>query len=142
VTFEPGQRVRIPHRSDLPGHVRVEMAVPVGDGWQLFVERAPSVFAKVELDAGKSACCEVLREDGAGDSCALLAGLWAASMCSGIWREVGSAGVLAAQAVRAPDERSVRGDVTATSAAAAPPAVRGTTRYRPSDRLLAFLESL
>lgn len=35
MTFEPGQRVRIPHRSDLPGHVKIEMANPLGDGWTL-----------------------------------------------------------------------------------------------------------
>jgi hypothetical protein len=32
VTFEPGKRVRIPHRPDLAGHVRIEMATQVDDG--------------------------------------------------------------------------------------------------------------
>ena len=80
MTFEPGQRVRIPHRPDLPGHVRVEDATPVGDGWRLFVEQAAGVFAKVELTAAQAATCEVLTEDGAGDCKALLAGLWTAWM--------------------------------------------------------------
>jgi superfamily II DNA or RNA helicase len=80
VTLEPGQRVRIPHRHDLPGHVLIEMANPVGDGWLLFVEQAPGAFAKVELTAAQAQACEVLSEDGAGDSAALLAGLWTAWM--------------------------------------------------------------
>jgi len=80
VILEPGQRVRIPHRADLPGHVKIEMANPIGDGWTLFVEQAPGTFAKVELTAAQAAACEVLTEDGAGDSAALLAGLWTAWM--------------------------------------------------------------
>ncbi len=85
MTFERGQRVRIPHRPDLPGHVLVEMANQVGDGWLLFVEQATGTFAKVELTAAQTQACEVLTEDGAGDSAALLAGLWTAWM-----RAVGS----------------------------------------------------
>lgn len=50
--------------------------MPVADGWQLFVEQADGVFAKVELTTAQAAACEVLTEDGAGDSKALLAGLW------------------------------------------------------------------
>jgi len=80
VTLERGQRVRIPHRPDLPGHVLVEMANQVGDGWLLFVEQATGTFAKVELTASQAQACEVLTEDGAGDSSALLAGLWTAWM--------------------------------------------------------------
>jgi superfamily II DNA or RNA helicase len=82
VTFEPGQRVRVPHRPDLPGHVLIEMANPVGAGWVLFVEQAGGTFAKVELTAAQAQACEVLTEDGAGDSAALLAGLWTAWMRS------------------------------------------------------------
>ena len=48
------------------------MATAVGDGWVLFVEQAPGSFAKVDLTAAQAAVCEVLIEDGAGDSAALL----------------------------------------------------------------------
>jgi hypothetical protein len=78
--FEPGQRVRVPHRPDLSGHVRIEMAMPEGDGWQLYVEQAVGSFVKVGLTAEQAIACEVLTEDGAGDSAALLAGLWTAWM--------------------------------------------------------------
>jgi superfamily II DNA or RNA helicase len=70
----------MPHRPDLPGHVRIEMATAVGDGWVLFVEQSAGSFAKVDLTAAQAAACEVLTEDGAGDSAALLAGLWTAWM--------------------------------------------------------------
>jgi hypothetical protein len=81
VLFEPGQRVRIPKRPDLPGHVRVEVAMPAGDGWQLFVEVSPpGTFAKIDLTDAEAAACEIIVEDGAGDSQALLAGLWTAWM--------------------------------------------------------------
>lgn len=80
MTLERGQRVRIPHRPDLPGHVKIDMANQVGDGWVLFVEQPGGSFAKVELTATQAASCEVLTEDGAGDSAALLAGLWTAWM--------------------------------------------------------------
>lgn len=80
MTFEPGQRVRIPKRPDLPGHVRVEVAMPAGDGWCLFVEVSPGTFAKIDLTAAEAAICEIIVEDGAGDSQALLAGLWTAWM--------------------------------------------------------------
>jgi hypothetical protein len=74
--FRPGQRVRIPHRADIQAHVRIEVATSVEDGWQLFVETAPGNYAKVDLTAEQAAACEILTEDGAGDSRALLAGLW------------------------------------------------------------------
>jgi superfamily II DNA or RNA helicase len=80
VMFEPGNRVRFPHRPDLPGHVLVEAVLPVGDGWQVFVEVAPGTFGKVDVTAEQAAGCDVLTEDGAGDSRALLAGLWTAWM--------------------------------------------------------------
>jgi superfamily II DNA or RNA helicase len=72
--------VRIPHRPDLPGYVKIEMATALEGGWVLFVEQAPGVFAKVELSPAQALACEVLTEDGAGDSAALLAGLWTAWM--------------------------------------------------------------
>ncbi len=56
------------------------MANRVEDGWVLFVEQAPGAFAKVELTAVQAQSCEVLSEDGTGDSAALLAGLWTAWM--------------------------------------------------------------
>jgi len=74
--FKPGQRVRIPHRTDLQAHVRIEVATFMDNGWQLFVEKAPGSYAKVDLTAEEAAACEVLTEDGAGDSRAVLAGLW------------------------------------------------------------------
>lgn len=80
MTFKPGQRVRLLPRPDLPGHVLIEMANRVGDGWVLYVEQPTGGFAKVELDAAQAQACEVLAEDGAGDSAALLAGLWTAWM--------------------------------------------------------------
>ncbi len=76
VEFEPGSRVWIPSRPDLPGYLRVEAAIPAGDAWQLFVEQSSGVFAKVNLTPLQAAECEVLTEDGAGSSRALLAGLW------------------------------------------------------------------
>jgi len=80
VTFEPGKRVLVPHRPDLSGHVRIEMASRVDGGWLLFVEQDSGTFAKVELTDAQAAACEVLSEDGSGDSKALLAGLWTAWM--------------------------------------------------------------
>jgi hypothetical protein len=74
--FKPGQRVRIPHRTDIQAHVRIEVATSVEDGWQLFVETALGSYAKVDLTAAQAASCEVLTQDGAGNSRALLAGLW------------------------------------------------------------------
>ena len=96
VTFEPGQRVRIPHRPDLSGHVKIEVATQLDDGWQLFVEHAPGVFAKVALTTAEAASCEVLSEDGAGDSKALLAGLWTA------WMRAASAGARSAAMAGSP----------------------------------------
>ncbi|MBT2248357.1 DUF3883 domain-containing protein [Arthrobacter sp. BHU FT2] len=78
--FEPNMRVRVPHRKDLQGYVRIELATQTDDGWILFVEQGPSSFAKVDLTAAQAAVCEVLFEDGSADSCALLAGLWTAWM--------------------------------------------------------------
>src|SRR5438067_1487679 len=56
------------------------MANQVGEDWLLFVERGQGAFAKVELTAAQAVSCDVLTEDGAGDSAALLAGLWTAWM--------------------------------------------------------------
>jgi hypothetical protein len=75
MTFEPGSRVRIPHRPDLPGYIRIEMAIPTADGWQLFVEEPTGHFHKVVLTRDQAAICETLTQDGAGDSSAVLAGL-------------------------------------------------------------------
>lgn len=96
MTFEPGQRVRIPHRPDLPGYLKIEMANPVGQGWTLFVEQAPGTFAKVELTTAEAAACETLIEDGAGDSKALLAGLWTA------WMRAASSGARSAVLASSP----------------------------------------
>lgn len=76
MNFEQGQRVGIPSRPDLPGHVRVEVATPLGDGWLLFVEQGSGTYVKVQLDPAQAANCEVLTEDGSGNSSALLAGFW------------------------------------------------------------------
>lgn len=80
MTFEPGKRVLVPNRPDQPGHVRIEVATRVDRGWLLFVEQAPGAFAKLELTDAQAAYCEVLSEDGSGDSKALLAGMWTAWM--------------------------------------------------------------
>ena len=76
MTFEPGSRVRIPQRPDLPGYVRIELAMPVGDGWQLFVEEPTGGFQKVELTREQATACEILTQDGGGAATAVLAGLW------------------------------------------------------------------
>ena len=80
MTFEPGSRVRIPQRPDLPGYVRIELAMPTGDGWQLFVEEPTGGFQKVELTREQSMACEILIQDGGGAATAVLAGLWTAWM--------------------------------------------------------------
>src|ERR1035438_714638 len=76
MTFVPGCRVRIPERPDLPGYVRIELAMPTGDGWQLFVEETTGTFQKVELTGEQAAACEILAQDGGGTPTAVLAGLW------------------------------------------------------------------
>ncbi len=96
MTFEPGSRVRIPHRPDLPGHVRIELAMPTADGWQLFVEEPTGHFHKVLLTRDEAAACEILTEDGGGDSTAVLAGLWTA------WMKAASAGARSAALASSP----------------------------------------
>ncbi len=70
--------------------------MPSGDGWGLFVEEAPGVFKKVDLTAEQAAACEVLSEDGAGESAAVLAGLWTA------WMRAASAGARSAALASSP----------------------------------------
>ena len=94
--FVPGSRVRIPHRPDLPGHVRIELAMPTDDGWQLFVEESTGHFQKVDLTGEQAAACETLTEDGGGDSTAVLAGLWTA------WMRAASAGARSAALASSP----------------------------------------
>jgi superfamily II DNA or RNA helicase len=94
--FAPGSRVRIPHRPDLPGHVRIELARRTGDGWQLFVEESTGHFQKVDLTEEQAAACETLIEDGGGDSTAVLAGLWTA------WMRAASAGARSAALASSP----------------------------------------
>jgi len=96
VTLSPGSRVRIPHRPDLPGYVRIELAIATGNGWQLFVEEASGHFLKVELTSAQAAACEILTEDGGGDSTAVLAGLWTA------WMSAASAGARSAALASSP----------------------------------------
>ena len=96
MTFEPGSRVRIPHRPDLPGHVRIDVAMPSGDGWQLFLEEPTGHFHKVVLTRDEAAACETLTEDGRGDSTAVLAGLWTA------WMRAASAGARSAALASSP----------------------------------------
>ena len=96
MTFVPGSRVRIPHRPDLPGHVRIELATPTGDGWQLFVEESTGLFQKVDLTGEQAAACETLTEDGGGDPKAVLAGLWTA------WMRAASAGARSAALASSP----------------------------------------
>ena len=97
IMFEPGQRVHISKRPDLPRHVRVDVAMPTSDGWQLFVEVSPhGTFAKIDLTDAEAAACEILVEDGAGDSRALLAGLWTA------WMRAASSGARSAVLASSP----------------------------------------
>src|ERR1039457_7632506 len=96
MTFAPGSRVRIPHRPDLPGHVKIELAMPTGDGWQLFVEEPTGHFQKVELTSAQASACEILTQDGGGDSTAVLAGLWTA------WPRAASAGARSAALASSP----------------------------------------
>ncbi len=85
--FEADKRVRIPQRPDLPGYVRIELAVPAGDGWVLYVGEPKDSLRKVELSAEEADACELLSEDGAGDSTEVLAGLWT------VWMDAASAAV-------------------------------------------------
>ena len=94
--FEPDGRVRIPSRPDLPGYLRVEFALRAGDDWQLYVEKSPGQFLKVELTSAQAAACDVLSEDGAGNSAAVLAGLWVA------WMYAASAGARSAALASSP----------------------------------------
>lgn len=96
MTFSPGSRVWIPHRPDLVGHVRIELATAVGDGWQLFIEESPGHFQKVELTADQAASCEVLTEDGGGDPKSVLAGLWT------VWMSAASIGARSATLASSP----------------------------------------
>ena len=96
MTFEPGSRVRIPQRPDLPGYVRIELAMPTGDGWQLFVEEPTGGFQKVELTREQAMACETLTQDGGGDAAAVLAGLWTA------WMEAATAGAQSAALASSP----------------------------------------
>jgi hypothetical protein len=52
--------VRIPHRPDLPGYVRIDLVMPVDDGWQLFVEESTGHFQKVDLSAEQADTCDIL----------------------------------------------------------------------------------
>ena len=49
--FEPGSRVRIPHRPDIPGYVLIENAIPAGDGWKLYVEETSGSLRNMPDDA-------------------------------------------------------------------------------------------
>ena len=46
MTFEPGNRVRIPHRPDLPGYVLIENAIPAGDVRSGSVKRVASAVGE------------------------------------------------------------------------------------------------
>ena len=96
MTFVPDTRVRIPHRPDLPGYVRIELATPTGDGWQLFVEELTGHFQKIDLTSEQAAACETLAEDGEADPKAVLAGLWTA------WMRAASAGARSAALASSP----------------------------------------
>lgn len=94
--FEPRTRVRIPHRGDLSGFVRIEVATPADGGWVLFVEQSPGSFAKVSLTEAEAGACEVLAEDGSGDSAALLAGFWT------VWMRAAACGARSAALAASP----------------------------------------
>lgn len=94
--FQPGSRVHIPHRSDLLGYARIELAIPTGDGWTLFVGESADSLKKVDLTSEQAAACEILTEDGAGDSAAVLAGLWTS------WMKAAGAGARSAAMASSP----------------------------------------
>ncbi len=96
MAFEPGSRVRIPHRTDLTGYVQIELAMPAGDGWTLIVGESADNLKKVDLTREQAAACEILTEDGVGDSAAVLAGLWTA------WMKAAGAGARSAAMASSP----------------------------------------
>ncbi|MDP9437126.1 MAG: DEAD/DEAH box helicase, partial [Actinomycetota bacterium] len=96
MNFERGSRVRIPHRADLAGFSKIEFAIPVDDGWTLFVGESADNLKKVDLTSEQAAACEILTEDGAGDSAAILAGLWAS------WMKAAGAGARSAAMASSP----------------------------------------
>jgi hypothetical protein len=81
MSFAPGLRIRVPSRPDL-GWVIVDDSRELdGEGVRLYVQpEGNDQFVRLDLTAEQSAACEVLIEDGAGDSKALLAGFWTAWM--------------------------------------------------------------
>jgi superfamily II DNA or RNA helicase len=76
ITFEPGQRVRIPNRTDIEGFVKIEDALRRESGWRLYVSLEDGSVKPIDLKPDEAAAAEVLDADGAGDSAAALAGLW------------------------------------------------------------------
>jgi superfamily II DNA or RNA helicase len=96
MTFVSGTLVLIPHYQDLERYVRIDLAVPAGDGWQLYVEDSRGRLQKIELTSEQAAACEILTEDGGGDSTAVLAGLWTA------WMRASTAGARSAALASSP----------------------------------------
>lgn len=75
MTFEPGQRVKLP--VSVPGWVTIEMAsVAANGGWTLFVADDSGVFHKVELTAEQASGVRTLVQDGRASSARVLAGMW------------------------------------------------------------------
>lgn len=73
--FETGQRVQLPGKG-LPEWVTVDLARPVGTGWQLYVQDDDGRLHKVTLSDVEAREVAVLHDDGAGDSARVLAGFW------------------------------------------------------------------
>ena len=76
VTFEPGQRIRVPNRPDIEGFVKIEDALRRESGWRLYISLQDGSVRPIDLKPEEAALAEVLDADGAGDSAATLAGLW------------------------------------------------------------------
>ena len=76
VTFEPGQRIRVPNRTDIEGFVKIEDALRRESGWRLYVSLSDGSVKPIDLKPDEAAAAEVLDADGAGDSASALAGLW------------------------------------------------------------------
>lgn len=98
VTFQPGQRIRVPHRADLEGFVKIEDALRRESGWRLYVSLPDGSVRPVDLKPEEAAAAEVLDADGGGDSAGVLGGLWTEWMRSASLRT--SSAILASSPLR------------------------------------------
>jgi superfamily II DNA or RNA helicase len=78
--FQPGERVALPARSQIPGWAVIDFAYQTADGWQLYVKTDTGTFHRVDLSEREADELPRLTEDGHGDAAQVLAGLWTAWM--------------------------------------------------------------